>query len=75
MSLWPAFEKADPRVTPFVQELKYAVGRTTALGLKFPTYETDLQTALIQALEGQKSASSALAAALASAKSTLASQG
>ena len=75
VSLWPAFEKANPRVTPFVQELKYAVGRTTALGLKFPTYETDLQTALIQVLEGQKPAPSALSAALASAKNTLASQG
>ena len=64
-----------PRVTPFVQELKYAVGRTTALGLKFPTYETDLQTALIQVLEGQKPAPSVLSAALASAKNTLASQG
>ena len=75
LSLWPAFEKADPRVIPFVQELKYGVGRTTALGTKFQTYSTDLQTALIQVLEGQKSASSALSAALASAKSTLASQG
>ena len=45
-----------PAVTPFVQELKYGVGRTTALGTKFETYSTDLQTALIQVLEGQKSA-------------------
>jgi multiple sugar transport system substrate-binding protein len=74
LSLLPAFEKANPRVTPFVQELKYAVGRTTALGTKFQTYSTDLGTAITQVLEGQKSASSALAAALTSAKNTLASQ-
>ena len=75
MSLWPAFEKAYPRVTPFVQELKYSVGRTTALGLKFPTYESDLGTAITQVLKGQKSATSVLTAALSSAKSTLASHG
>jgi multiple sugar transport system substrate-binding protein len=74
LSLLPAFEKANPRVTPFVQELKYAVGRTAALGLKFPAYETVLGTALVQVLEGQQSAQSALSAALASAKRTLASQ-
>jgi multiple sugar transport system substrate-binding protein len=73
-ALWPAFEKALPRVTPFVQELKYSVGRTAVLGLKFPTYETVLGTALVQVLEGQQSARSALSAALASAKRTLASE-
>ncbi len=74
LSLWPAFEKADPRVIPFVQELKYGVGRTTALGTKFETYSSDLGTAITQVLEGQKSAPDALSAALASAKNTLASQ-
>lgn len=74
-ALWPAEEKADPKVTPFIQELKYAVGRTTVLGLSFNTYATDLNTALLQVLEGQKSAPDALAAALKAAKTTLASSG
>jgi multiple sugar transport system substrate-binding protein len=73
-TLLAKFEKADPRVTPFVKEISYGVGRTTALGLKFPTYETALGTALVQVLEGQKSATSALAAADAAAKRGIASQ-
>lgn len=74
-ALWPVEEKADPKITPFIQELKHAVGRTTVLGLKFNTYSLDLNTALLQVLEGQKSAPDALAGALKAAKTTLASSG
>ena len=74
-ALWPTEEKADPRITPFIQELSHAVGRTTVLGANFNTYSTDLNTALIQVLEGQKTAKSALAAALASANASIASSG
>ncbi len=74
-SLWPAFEKISPQATPFVNELKYAIGRTTALGLKFPAYGNALGTAIVQVLEGEKSTTSALAAALTAAKNTLSSQG
>lgn len=74
-SLWPAFEKAVPGATAWIQELKYAVGRTTALGTKWPAYGNALGTAIVQVLEGQASTKSALAAAAAAAKRTLASQG
>lgn len=73
--LWPSEEKAAPRITPFIKELRYAQGRTTTLGAAFNTYSTDLNTALIQVLEGQKSAPSALAAADHAAKSSLATNG
>ena len=66
-SLWPAEEKANPAITPFINELKYAVGRTTVLGANFATYSTDLNTALIQVLEGQKTAPDALKKAAAAA--------
>jgi len=74
-SLWPQEEKADPAITPFINELKYAVGRTTTLGANFNTYSTDLNTALIQVLEGQKTATAALAEAAASAKSSIGGSG
>jgi multiple sugar transport system substrate-binding protein len=70
-SLWPQEEKADPAITPFINELKYAVGRTTVLGANFNTYSTDLNTALIQVMEGQKTATEALKEAAASAKSSI----
>ena len=74
-SLWPQEEKANPAITPFIQELKYAKGRTTVLGAKFATYSTDLNTALAQVLEGQKSAKEALSEAAASAKSSIGGSG
>ena len=67
----PQEEKANPAITPFINELKYAVGRTTTLGANFNTYSTDLNTALIQVLEGQKTATEALKGAAASAKSSI----
>jgi multiple sugar transport system substrate-binding protein len=74
-SLWPAEEKANPAITPFINELKYAVGRTTALGANFATYSTDLNTALIQVLEGQKTAPDALKEAASAAKSSIGGSG
>jgi len=74
-SLWPAEEKATPAITPFINELKYAEGRTTVLGANFATYSTDLNTALAQVLEGQKSATDALSEAAAAAKSSIGSGG
>ena len=74
-SLWPAEEKANPAITPFINELKYAVGRTTTLGANFATYSTDLNTALIQVLEGQKTAPEALKEAAAAAKSSIGGSG
>ena len=74
-SLWPAEEKANPAITPFINELKYAVGRTTTLGANFATYSTDLNTALIQVLEGQKTAPDALKEAAAAAKSSIGGSG
>jgi multiple sugar transport system substrate-binding protein len=73
-SLWGAFEKDVPGAAPWVQELKYGVGRTTALGVKWPAYGNALGTAIVQVLEGQKSTASALAAAASAAKRSLASE-
>ena len=74
-ALWPVEEKAYPQLTAFIQELKYAEGRTTVLGANFNTYATDLNTALLQVLEGQSTAPVALAAALKAAKASIASSG
>jgi multiple sugar transport system substrate-binding protein len=74
-SLWPAQEKANPKLTPFVDELKFAKGRTSTLGVAFNTYSNDLNTAVVQVLEGQKSAPAALAAAQSAAKASLAGSG
>jgi multiple sugar transport system substrate-binding protein len=74
-SLWPAQEKANPKLTPFVDELKFAKGRTSTLGVAFNTYSNDLNTAVVQVLEGQKTAPAALAAAQAAAKASLAGSG
>jgi multiple sugar transport system substrate-binding protein len=74
-ALWPAQEKANPNLTPFVNELTDGRGRTTTLGASFNTYSNDLQTAVIQVLEGQKTAPAALSAALAAAKASLAGSG
>jgi multiple sugar transport system substrate-binding protein len=74
-SLWPAEEKANPAITPFIQELKYAQGRTTVLGANFATYSTDLNTALAQVLQGQKTAQQALSEAAAAAKSSIGGSG
>jgi multiple sugar transport system substrate-binding protein len=74
-SLWPAQEKANPKLTPFVDELKFAKGRTSTLGVAFNTYSNDLNTAVVQVLEGQKSAPAALAAAQSAAKASLAGTG
>jgi multiple sugar transport system substrate-binding protein len=70
-SLWPQEEKATPAITPFITELQYAKGRTTTLGASFNTYATDLNTALLQVLEGQKTAADALSAAQSAAKASL----
>jgi multiple sugar transport system substrate-binding protein len=72
-ALWPTEEKADPRLTAFIQELKYAQGRTTVLGANFNTYGTDLNTATVQVLLGQKTAPVALAAAQKAAQATISS--
>jgi multiple sugar transport system substrate-binding protein len=74
-SLWPAQEKSNPKLTPFVDELKFAKGRTSTLGVAFNTYSNDLNTAVVQVLEGQKSAPAALAAAQSAAKASLAGSG
>jgi multiple sugar transport system substrate-binding protein len=74
-SLWPAEEKANPAITPFIEELKYAVGRTTVLGANFATYSTDLNTALAQVLQGQKTAQQALSEAAAAAKASIGGSG
>jgi multiple sugar transport system substrate-binding protein len=74
-SLWPQEEKANPAITPFINELKYAKGRTTVLGANFNTYSTDLNTALVQVLEGQKTATDALSEAATSAKASIGGSG
>ena len=71
-SLWPAQERANPNLKPFIDELKFAKGRTTTLGVAFNTYSNDLNTAVVQVLEGQKSAAAALTAAQSAAKASLA---
>jgi multiple sugar transport system substrate-binding protein len=70
-SLWPEEEKANPAITPFIDELKHAQGRTTVLGANFNTYATNLNTALVQVLEGQQTATSALSAAQAASKTSI----
>jgi multiple sugar transport system substrate-binding protein len=74
-SLWPTEEKANPAITPFIDELKYAQGRTTVLGANFATYSTDLNTALAQVLEGQKTAQQALSQAASAAKASIGGSG
>lgn len=74
-ALWPAQEKANPKLTPFVDELKFAKGRTSTLGVAFNTYSNDLNTAVVQVLEGQKTAQAALSAAQSAAKASLAGSG
>lgn len=74
-SLWPTEEKANPAITPFIDELKYALGRTTVLGANFATYSTDLNTALAQVLEGQKTAQQALSQAATAAKASIGGAG
>jgi len=73
--LWPEQEKADPKLKPLIEELPDALGRTTTLGASFVTYSTDLNTALIQVLEGQKNTSAALADAEKAAKASLRTSG
>ena len=51
------------------------MGRTTTLGANFATYFTDLNTALIQVLQGQKTAPEALKEAAAAAKSSIGGSG
>jgi multiple sugar transport system substrate-binding protein len=70
-SLWPAEEKADPAITPFITELKDGEGMTTTLGANFTAYATGLNTALIQVLEGQKTAQDALSEAQSTAQSSI----
>jgi multiple sugar transport system substrate-binding protein len=68
--LWPALKKSDPQLTPFIDSLANARGRTTDLGTKYPKWNTALSTALQQALLGQASPQ----AALTTAQKTVASQ-
>ncbi|HEY1641588.1 MAG TPA: extracellular solute-binding protein [Streptosporangiaceae bacterium] len=74
-ALWPAMVKDNPKLQPFVDELKYAKGRTTSLGVAFNTYSNDMGTAVVQVLEGQKTAQAALSAAASAAKASLAGSG
>lgn len=67
-SLWPAAEKANPLLTPFIESLQYARGRTRDLGTKTSAHVTALGTAIQQALLGQASPQDALAQAQAQAK-------
>jgi multiple sugar transport system substrate-binding protein len=74
-ALWSAEEKADPAITPFITELKDGQGMTTALGANFNAYATGLNTALIQVLEGQKTAQDALSAAQSTAQASISESG
>jgi multiple sugar transport system substrate-binding protein len=67
-SLWPAVEKANPQMTPFIKSLEFARGRTTDLGTKTSAHVTALGTAIQQALLGQAPPEKALAGAQAQAQ-------
>jgi len=67
-SLWPALEKSNPQMTPFIKSLEFARGRTTDLGTKTSAHVTALGTAIQQSLLGQASPEKALAEAQAQAK-------
>lgn len=62
-ALWPATEKANPQITPFIESLKYARGRTTTLGVKTTSQVAALGLAMQQAILGQKTPQAALTAA------------
>ena len=67
-SLWPAVEKANPQMTPFIKSLEFARGRTTDLGTKTSAHVTALGTAIQQSLLGQAPPAKALAGAQAQAQ-------
>ena len=67
-SLWPAVEKANPQMTPFIKSLEFARGRTTDLGTKTSAHVAALGTAIQQSLLGQAPPEKALADAQAQAQ-------
>ena len=67
-SLWPDLEKSNPQMTPFIQSLEFARGRTTDLGTKTSAHVTALGTAIQQAVLGQAPPDKALATAQAQAQ-------